>query len=77
MAESISRNDGGTWGTCNGQNDPKYQQDEDVLYDPTDDPLGLEFGDYTHPTGEAVKKVADQLVNFINTSVWVTPWIMK
>jgi len=68
---------------CSGQNDLNCLQEQDVLYDPTDD--STEFGDYTHPTGEGVGKVAKQLRIFIGQdpdhvkpgSPWVTPWIVK
>jgi len=32
---------------------------------PTDGPLQREFGDYTHPTGEGIAKVANQLLILI------------
>jgi hypothetical protein len=40
------------------------------------------FGDYTHPTSGAEKKVADRLVDFITNTqnpnnAWVAPWIKQ
>lgn len=70
---NIPRGDQLVW--CNAQGDLQCGQEHDVLWDPTDDPLDREFGDYTHPTGDAVGKVAGKLVNFIQTSAWITPWI--
>jgi hypothetical protein len=75
--------DGLFW--CGTQNDSRCPNVPDVLHDPTDDPLQREFGDYTHPTGEGVAKVANQLLIFIGKdpqsmkagSPWVTPWIVK
>lgn len=74
------RSDGLNW--CNGQNNQNcnFTLQLDVLYDAADDPS--DFGDYTHPTGAGVKKVAGQLLNFIGKgtgpgSPWVTPWIVK
>jgi hypothetical protein len=38
----------------------------------------MQFGDFTHPNGRGVPKVAGQLLKFMNQttgSPWVTPWI--
>ena len=35
------------------------------------------WGDFTHPSGSGVKKVANKLVNFIQVSPWVQPWAKK
>jgi hypothetical protein len=67
------RSDGLNW--CNGQGDSLCAQTQrDVLYGDLLDPTDY-WGDYTHPSGLGVQKVANQLVNFIQTSPWVTPWI--
>lgn len=60
---------------CKGQGDnlcPSTQRD--VIDGDLNDPVDY-WGDYTHPAGPGVKKVADQLVSFIKLSPWVTPWI--
>lgn len=64
--------DGLNW--CNGQNDNLCQQENDVLYGDPNDQIDY-WGDFTHPAGSGVKKVANLLVNFIQTSPWITPWI--
>jgi hypothetical protein len=69
---------------CDGQgNNTCPSSQKDVLYD---DPMHAQyFGDYTHPTGQGVAKVANQLLIFIGKdpqgiklgSPWVMPWIVK
>jgi hypothetical protein len=68
---------------CNGQGTPQCPQTQlDVRYgDPADQ---TDFwGDFTHPTAMAAKKVADILVTFIGKtpgkqgSPFVTPWVQK
>ena len=74
------RSDGLTW--CNGQNDFACQQEFDFRYgDPNPQYQSQFWGDFTHPTASAAKKVAGQLVTFIGKtqgkpgSPFVTPWI--
>ena len=66
------RQDGFNW--CKGQGDNLCSAAErDVIDgDLTDSNY---WGDFTHPAGPGVAKVAGKLVNFIQTSPWVTPWI--
>ncbi len=61
---------------CNGQflTQCNNGNERDVLYGDLLNPTTY-WGDYTHPTGLGVQKVAGQLVNFIKTSPWITPWI--
>jgi len=72
-----ARQDGLRW--CGGQNDPSCNLSYDVLSgDQTSQTLQTQYwGDFTHPSGAGVKKVADRLVTFIQTSPWVAPWILK
>lgn len=62
---------------CKGQGDLACPHDQrDVIDGDLLDPVNY-WGDYTHPAGTGVKKVANLLVNFIQTSPWVTPWKVK
>ncbi|HZQ71088.1 MAG TPA: hypothetical protein VFA68_21365 [Terriglobales bacterium] len=69
---------------CNGQNDQVCKQEQDFRYGDPNDSIAF-WGDFTHPTYKATKKVADQLVIFIGKdpahikpgSPFVTPWIQQ
>ena len=72
---------------CNGQPDPSPCNGEfDFRYGDLDAGYEQYWGDRTHPTADAAKKVADQLVKFISgqlpqpqlhISDWVLPWKVK
>ena len=68
--------DGLVW--CNGQSLTQCNNgnQRDVLYGDTTDQTDY-WGDFTHPAGGGVEKVADHLVTFINNSPWVAPWILN
>jgi hypothetical protein len=69
---------------CNAQGDPTCGQNHDVRYGDSNDQTNY-WGDFAHPTANAAKKVADQLVIFIGKdpnhikpgSPFVTPWIVQ
>jgi len=69
------RNDGLFW--CGGQSaNSQCNGTYDVIQGNLSD--STEFGDFTHPNGNGVAKVAGRLVNFINQqtgSPWIRPWI--
>jgi hypothetical protein len=80
---SISTSTGVYW--CNGQVETPCLQERDFRYgDIINDPIAF-WGDYTHPTAWAAKRVADPLVFFIGKdpnhikpgSPFVLPWIQQ
>lgn len=75
----LGRSDGVKW--CNRQGDAFCALDQhDVRYGDPDMGYEAYWGDFTHPTAQAEKKVADQLVQFINKdtgSAWIRPWVVK
>jgi hypothetical protein len=71
---------------ANAQGDAQCGQNHDVRYgDPDPNLQATYWGDFAHPTANAGKKVADQLVIFIGKdpshikpgSPFVTPWIVQ
>ena len=76
---NVSPSTGLFW--CNGQGGTPCVGALDFRYG--DLTRSAYWGDYTHPTANAVQKVAGQLVDFIGGtsgvtgSPWVTPWIGK
>jgi hypothetical protein len=70
--ETARQFDGLRW--CNGQTDAFCNQEHDVNYGDPNDQTDY-WGDFTHPAGSGVMRVANQLVTFIQSSPWVTPWI--
>jgi hypothetical protein len=63
---------------CNGNSGNPCNRELDFRYgDPNNQTTY--WGDFTHPTASAQSRVAGSLglLNFIQTSPWVTPWIVK
>jgi hypothetical protein len=78
---SISPATGLYW--CNGQGGNPCFTERDFRDGDLDPGYEAYWGDFTHPSADGGKKVADQLVTFIGKtpnkqgSPWVTPWIQK